>query len=67
MIAGISDGAVVLIDGLIASTVPGILIPEADRLRLVVLVHMSFGEAPPCHPAARARPGRAPSCPPSGT
>ena len=55
MIAGIVDGAVVLIDGLIASTVPDILVPEADRLRLVVLVHMSFGEAPPCHPAARAQ------------
>jgi glycosyltransferase involved in cell wall biosynthesis len=54
IIAGIVDGAVVLIDGLIASTAPGILVPEADRLRLVVLVHMPLGEAPPCHPAARA-------------
>jgi glycosyltransferase involved in cell wall biosynthesis len=57
MIAGIADGAVVLIDGLIASTVPDILVPEADRLRLVVLVHMPFGDAPPCHPAARAQAG----------
>ena len=55
MIAGIGDGAVVLIDGLIASTVPDILVPEADRLRLVVLLHMSLGEASPCHPAARAQ------------
>jgi glycosyltransferase involved in cell wall biosynthesis len=45
LIAKIADGAVVLIDGLIASTVPGILVPEADRLMLVVLVHMSLGEA----------------------
>ena len=52
LIADIVDGAVVLIDGLIASTVPNILIPEADRLRLVVLVHMSLGEAPPGHPVA---------------
>ncbi len=44
-----------LIDGLIASTVPGILVPEVDRLRLVVLVHMSLGEAPPGHPAADAQ------------
>ena len=55
ILAGIVDGAVVLIDGLIASTVPDILVPEADRLRLVVLVHMSVGETPPCHPAARAQ------------
>jgi glycosyltransferase involved in cell wall biosynthesis len=54
LIAGIVDGAVVLIDGLIASTVPGILVPEVDRLRLVVLVHMSFGEAPPGHQVADA-------------
>jgi len=55
LIARIPDGAVVLIDGLIASTVPGILVPEADRLRLVVLVHMSLGEAPPGHVAANAQ------------
>ncbi|MCW2542349.1 MAG: glycosyltransferase family 4 protein [Frankiales bacterium] len=40
---GIPDGAVVLIDGLIASTVPAILVPEARRLPLVVLVHMPLG------------------------
>lgn len=55
LIAGVVDGAVVLIDGLIASTVPGILVPEADRLRLVVLVHMSLGESPPGHAAAHAQ------------
>ncbi len=37
------DGSVVLIDGLIASTAPEILVPETDRLRLVVLVHMPLG------------------------
>jgi len=55
LIAGIVDGAVVLIDGLIASTVPGILVPESDRLKLVVLVHMSLGERPPGHPVAHAQ------------
>jgi glycosyltransferase involved in cell wall biosynthesis len=55
IVAGIVDGAVVLIDGLIASTVPDILVPEADRLRLVVLLHMSLGEALPCHPASYAQ------------
>lgn len=39
LLAGIGDGAVVLVDGLIASTTPGILVPEAGRLRLAVLVH----------------------------
>jgi glycosyltransferase involved in cell wall biosynthesis len=39
LLAGIGDGAVVLVDGLIASTMPGILVPEAGRLRLAVLVH----------------------------
>jgi glycosyltransferase involved in cell wall biosynthesis len=45
LIAGLVDGSLLLIDGLIASAVPTILVPEADRLRLVVLVHMSLGEA----------------------
>jgi glycosyltransferase involved in cell wall biosynthesis len=45
LIAGLADGAVVLIDGLIASSVPAVLVPEADRLRLVVLVHLSLAEA----------------------
>lgn len=39
VIGRIPDGAVVLIDGLIASTVPEVLVPEAARLRLVILVH----------------------------
>ena len=53
-IGSIADGAVVLIDDLIASTVPDILIPATDRLTLVVLVHMSLGEAPPGHQVAAA-------------
>jgi glycosyltransferase involved in cell wall biosynthesis len=43
--AAVSDGACVLIDGLIASASPGVLVPQADRLRLVVLVHMPLGHA----------------------
>jgi glycosyltransferase involved in cell wall biosynthesis len=38
----IPDGAVVVLDGLIASGAPYALLPEADRLRQVVLVHMPF-------------------------
>jgi glycosyltransferase involved in cell wall biosynthesis len=40
----IPDGAVVLLDGLVASAAPEALVPEAGRLRLVVLVHMPLGE-----------------------
>jgi len=36
----IPDGAVVLLDGLVASSAPEVLVPEAGRLRLVALVHM---------------------------
>ena len=39
----IPDGAVVLLDGLIASPAPDALVPHAHRLRQVVLVHMPFG------------------------
>ena len=43
----IPDGAVVLLDGLIASAAPEALVPHADRLRQVVLVHMPLGHRPP--------------------
>jgi glycosyltransferase involved in cell wall biosynthesis len=42
----IPDGAVVLLDGLVASTAPEILVPQARRLRQVVLVHMPLGHRP---------------------
>jgi glycosyltransferase involved in cell wall biosynthesis len=42
----IPDGAVTLLDGLVASTAPEVLVPEAQRLRLVVLVHMPLGHRP---------------------
>jgi glycosyltransferase involved in cell wall biosynthesis len=44
VIQGIPDGAVVLLDGLVASTAPEALVPQATRLRLVALVHMPLGE-----------------------
>ena len=40
----IPDGAVVLLDGLIASPAPEVLVPHARRLRQVVLVHMPLGD-----------------------
>lgn len=47
VLEGIPDQAVVLVDGLIASAVPEVLVPEADRLRLVVLVHMPLWDGVP--------------------
>ena len=46
LLQAIPDGAVVLLDGLIASTAPDVLVPQAHRLRLVVLVHMPLGDRP---------------------
>jgi glycosyltransferase involved in cell wall biosynthesis len=51
----IPDGAVVLLDGLIASTAPEALVPQARRLRQVVLVHMPLGHRPPEDEAGAAR------------
>jgi glycosyltransferase involved in cell wall biosynthesis len=42
----IPDNSVVLLDGLVASTAPEVLVPQARRLRLVVLVHMPLGHRP---------------------
>jgi glycosyltransferase involved in cell wall biosynthesis len=42
-LAAIPDGAVVLIDGMLAAPAADVLVPAAARLRLVVLVHMPFG------------------------
>jgi glycosyltransferase involved in cell wall biosynthesis len=41
----IPDGAVVLLDGLIASPAPEVLVPEARRLRQVVIMHMPLARA----------------------
>ncbi|WP_405531688.1 glycosyltransferase family 4 protein [Streptomyces canus] len=38
------DDTVVLIDGLVACGVPEIIVPEAERLRLAVLVHLPLGD-----------------------
>ena len=43
----IPDGAVVLLDGLIASAAPEAVVPQARRLAQVVLVHMPLGHRPP--------------------
>jgi len=55
VVDGIGDGAVVLVDGLIASAAPEALVPHAGRLRQVVLVHMPLGHRPPAGEAGAAR------------
>ncbi|MFC5996548.1 glycosyltransferase family 4 protein [Pseudonocardia hispaniensis] len=40
----VPDGAIVLLDGLVACGVPDVLVPRAGRLRLVVLVHLPLGD-----------------------
>jgi glycosyltransferase involved in cell wall biosynthesis len=48
----IPPGAVVLIDGLIASAAGPVLLPQASRLRLVVLLHLPLGALPAGSPGA---------------
>ena len=45
-LARIPDGAVVLLDGLVACAAPEVLVPHSARLRVVVLVHMPLGHRP---------------------
>ncbi len=49
----IPNDAVVLIDGLIASTARDVVVAQAGRLRVVVLVHMPLGHRPPDDEARR--------------
>jgi glycosyltransferase involved in cell wall biosynthesis len=43
-VGAVPDDGLVLLDGLIASAGGAVLVPESGRLRLVVLVHMPFGD-----------------------
>jgi glycosyltransferase involved in cell wall biosynthesis len=54
VLADIPDESVVLLDGLVASSAAHVLVPQAERLRLVVLVHMPLGQGQPADPVAAA-------------
>ena len=51
-LAGVPAGSVALVDGLVASTSPEVVVPAAGRRPLVVLVHMPVGAAPGLHDSA---------------
>ncbi|MBO0870368.1 MAG: glycosyltransferase family 4 protein [Micromonosporaceae bacterium] len=53
MLATLPDNALVMLDGLVASGVPEVLVPEAKRLRLVVLMHMPLAGAAAGDPGER--------------
>ncbi|MCW2883594.1 MAG: hypothetical protein QOE54_6743 [Streptosporangiaceae bacterium] len=43
-LAAVPEGSVVLLDGLVACGVPEVVVPQARRLRLAVLVHLPLGD-----------------------
>ncbi|MBC9821009.1 glycosyltransferase family 4 protein [Terrabacter sp. MAHUQ-38] len=55
VLAEVPGGALVLVDGLVGCCADGVLVPEADRLRLVVLVHMPLGPTVPGAAAGERR------------
>jgi glycosyltransferase involved in cell wall biosynthesis len=44
VVQDLPEGALTVLDGLVASTAPKVLVPQANRLRLVPLVHMPLGQ-----------------------
>ncbi|MFD0586149.1 glycosyltransferase family 4 protein [Dactylosporangium darangshiense] len=59
LLADLPATAIALVDGLIASAAPDVMAAYAARLRLVVLVHMPFGDTDPATRPAEHRALRA--------
>ncbi|GAA4558608.1 glycosyltransferase family 4 protein [Planotetraspora kaengkrachanensis] len=53
-LAEVPSDAVVLLDGLVACGVPDVVVPQAGRLRLAVLVHLPLGDEIGPEPGAAA-------------
>ena len=53
-LAGIPDGDVVLLDGLVSCGVPEVVVPHARRLKLAVLVHLPLADETGLDPATAA-------------
>jgi glycosyltransferase involved in cell wall biosynthesis len=54
-LAGLPDGSVVLVDGLVACGVPEIVVPETGRLRVAVLMHLPLADETGLEPGLAAR------------
>ncbi|MGY6021534.1 glycosyltransferase family 4 protein [Streptomyces spinosirectus] len=48
------DGSAVLLDGIVACGVPEVVVPETERLRLAVLVHLPLGDETGLEPVVAA-------------
>ncbi|GAA3667710.1 glycosyltransferase involved in cell wall biosynthesis [Lentzea atacamensis] len=53
-LAGIPDGDVVLVDGLVGCGLPEVVVPHARRLKLAVLVHLPLADETGLDPATAA-------------
>lgn len=53
-LAALPDGTPVLLDGLVACGVPDVVVPQARRLRIAVLVHLPLGDEKGLPPALAA-------------
>jgi glycosyltransferase involved in cell wall biosynthesis len=42
-LADLPDGAIVVVDGLLASRLPSVMVPAGERLRVLLLVHLPVG------------------------
>ncbi|MGO4362586.1 glycosyltransferase family 4 protein [Terrabacter sp. RAF57] len=55
VVAAVETGSVLLVDGLVASAADAVLVPAADRVPLVVVVHLPLGVSDPSAAAAEGR------------